>query len=598
MENSSKRKLSDDTGDKINKRIPASAANPPPQEQNLEQDQDKPDSSSATSSKHAKAISTNSITNMQAISQAFPNTPEQEGQGKRTREEEEATAAGKRSRAKGSSAAADGLAVSVKSRSTAPLDKSCFIVYAQPLEGTAEEQTMKVWIGNLAAALEAQGWDVYSDQRDKPNVGHSIYDFNKRIQLDHEYAVDMVLVVGSKLLLEKYRSNLTKPPEVKQEIDWVHERIAVEDLLVKRKNLDIRRSIIPILYESGEVAQLLPEFLCSQTERKLVHLRIKDQNDPLEPYASTITRVYSEDRSIIPAFRSLREWYKDQSKEEVKESRAVVNALARLKALKAIAAKEVSPEQDETVAQGLSLYVPLDGREPDNADANINQPLETEVQNFLISDKTKVFLLQGNSGAGKSLFGRFIEQKMWEHYSPGERIPLFVSLTVLPSTAFSTENGNEGRLMESILEYKNFSKEEIDCIKLNQDPLFLILDGYDEINGKTNLYAENHLERWNVKLLITCRSQYLSSDYRSLFTLPSIQTHLEREHFLVERFIVPFTADKVKEYIQRFAESEYNKDDKDVEIKWTQERYLATLESITNWEEFLRKPSSRSLKLL
>ena len=478
------------------------------------------------------------------------------------------------------------------STSTIIKDKSCFIVYAQPQEGTAEEHTMKAWISNLSSALEAQGWDVYSDQRDKPNVGHNIYDFNKRIQLDHEHAVDMVLVVGTKLLLEKYRSTLTKPPEVKQEIDWVHERIAVEDLLVKRKQLDIRRSIIPILYEAGEVAQLLPEFLCSQTERKLVHLRIKDPNDSLKLYASTITRVYSEDRSIIPTFRSLREWYKDQSKEEVKESRAVVIALAKLKALKAIAAKEVSPEKDETVAQGLSLYIPLDGREPDQADTSKRLSLEEEVQSFLVSPEAQVFLLQGNSGAGKSLFGRYIEQKMWENYSPGKCIPLFISLVALPSSAFTIESGNKGRLMEAILEFKGLSNEEIKSVYTSQEPLFLILDGYDEINSKANLYKQNLLAHWNVKVLITCRAQYLFGGYRAQFTLASIESHNDRKNFLVERVILPFTTDKVDLYIQRFANSKYNSEYKNNGSKdiWTEERYRTVLKSIANWEELAQEP--------
>ena len=466
-------------------------------------------------------------------------------------------------------------------------EKSCFIVYAQPPEGTLEEHEMKTWVGGLAEALEAQGWDVYSDQRDKPSIGHNIYDFNKRIQLENKHSVDMVLIIGTKLLLEKYRSNATKPPEVKQEIDWIHERLAVEDLLVRRKQLDIRRSIIPILYEAEEVVHLLPEFLCSQTERKLVHLRIKNPDDPLEQYASIITKVYSEDKSIIPAYRSLRELYEDQSKEEAKESQAIVNALAKLKTLKAIANKEVSSDYDETVAQGLSLYVPLDATDPDKIEKGTGKALEEEVNEFLALDKAKVFLLQGNSGAGKSLFGRYIEQQMWETYSPGKRIPLFISLTALPASTFVEKGGSPGKLIETILEYRGFSKEEIESIKTNQDPLFLILDGYDEANSKSNLYKQNHFELWNVKVLIACRSQYLSGDYRSLFTLPSTQTHQNKEHFLVERFIVPFTTNKVEKYIQQFADSEYNKGNTK---EWGKDRYLRAFKSIPIGEDLVQEP--------
>ena len=43
--------------------------------------------------------------------------------------------------------------------------------------------------------------------------------------------------------------------------------------------------------------------------------------------------------------------------------------------------------------------------------------------------------------------------------------------------------------------------------------LLLFLDGYDEIKQIKNIYALSNLSNWNVKIVITCRTQYLFGDY-------------------------------------------------------------------------------------
>ncbi|KAF9992451.1 hypothetical protein BGZ80_008546, partial [Entomortierella chlamydospora] len=53
--------------------------------------------------------------------------------------------------------------------------------------------------------------------------------------------------------------------------------------------------------------------------------------------------------------------------------------------------------------------------------------LTVKVQEFLASDR-KVFLLLGDSGAGKSTFNRALEISLWDNYRMNGRIPLFIHL--------------------------------------------------------------------------------------------------------------------------------------------------------------------------
>ncbi|KAF9997309.1 hypothetical protein BGZ80_007039, partial [Entomortierella chlamydospora] len=56
--------------------------------------------------------------------------------------------------------------------------------------------------------------------------------------------------------------------------------------------------------------------------------------------------------------------------------------------------------------------------------------LTSKVQEFLTSDK-KVFLVLGDSGAGKSTFNRTLEIRLWDNYEINGRIPLFIHLPAI-----------------------------------------------------------------------------------------------------------------------------------------------------------------------
>ena len=73
--------------------------------------------------------------------------------------------------------------------------------------------------------------------------------------------------------------------------------------------------------------------------------------------------------------------------------------------------------------------------------------------------------------------------------------PVFINL---PSLKDPVTN------LQEHLQNLRFSETEIAA--LQQEKLLFIMDGYDELRNYKNLYQLNGLSKWNVKIVITCRS--------------------------------------------------------------------------------------------
>ncbi|KAF9330550.1 hypothetical protein BGZ91_000099, partial [Linnemannia elongata] len=153
-------------------------------------------------------------------------------------------------------------------------------------------------------------------------------------------------------------------------------------------------------------------------------------------------------------------------------------------------------------------------------------PLREKVQEFLGS-KRQVMLILGDSGAGN------------------EPIPLFINLPAIDRP--------DKDLIWEYLRTSNFSEEQIQEIKKHRR-FILICDGYDESQLTVNLHTTNHFNRpgqWNVKMIISCRTQYLGQDYRGRF-MPEGVSHnssLALDLFQ-EAFIAPFSKEQIKDYVE------------------------------------------------
>ncbi|KAF9278113.1 hypothetical protein BGZ68_008772, partial [Mortierella alpina] len=237
------------------------------------------------------------------------------------------------------------------------------------------------------------------------------------------------------------------------------------------------------------------------------------------------------------------------------------------------------------------VYIPPLAKANLQASENDASPLKEKIKEFLNSDR-QVFLVLGDSGAGKSTFNRYFEHELWKNYKQGGIIPLFINLPAV------SENYQD--MIGKQLQLYDFSRTKIKELKKHRQ-LVLICDGYDETQLRTNLHTVNKLNQEgqpNIKMIISCRSTYIGSDYHNLFQpqqsdrYSAIATNL-----YTEAVIVPFSSDQIEDYVGQFVrDPEVHKLMGD-SIIWSTKDYMDKLKSIPNMKELVRNPFLLSLAL-
>ncbi|KAG9066483.1 hypothetical protein KI688_001710 [Linnemannia hyalina] len=210
-------------------------------------------------------------------------------------------------------------------------------------------------------------------------------------------------------------------------------------------------------------------------------------------------------------------------------------------------------------------------------------PLMDKVKEFLKSER-QVMLVLGDSGVGKSTFNRHLEYELWRKYKPGGRIPLFINLPELDRP--------DKNLIAEHLKSSNFSEEGV-CELKHHRQMLLICDGYDESRLRVNLHTTNALNRsgpQDVKLLITCRTQYLGPDYRDRF-VPSISGgyHRPEDALFQEAVIAPYTKDQIEMYVEKYVSLEPR--------TWATKDYMDKLTTIPNLMDLVKNPFLLTLAL-
>ncbi|KAF9539195.1 WD_REPEATS_REGION domain-containing protein [Mortierella hygrophila] len=210
-------------------------------------------------------------------------------------------------------------------------------------------------------------------------------------------------------------------------------------------------------------------------------------------------------------------------------------------------------------------------------------PLMDKVRDFLASN-TQVMLVLGDSGAGKSTFDRHLEHELWQEYKTGGRIPLFINLP-------SLERPEKDLVAEQLRTY-NFLKDQIRELKLHRQ-FTLICDGYDESQLTSNLHTTNLFNRsgqWDVKLLITCRTQYLGPDYRGRFEPKAVDQYVRVANDLLQQAVIaPFSREQIEDYVEHYVPLEPR--------TWVKKDYMDKLKSIPNLMDMVRNPFLLTLSL-
>ncbi|KAF9348407.1 hypothetical protein BGX26_000178 [Mortierella sp. AD094] len=216
-----------------------------------------------------------------------------------------------------------------------------------------------------------------------------------------------------------------------------------------------------------------------------------------------------------------------------------------------------------------------------NSGATEDFDLTSKVQDFLVSDK-KVFLLLGDSGAGKSTFNRVLEASLWEKYEPNGRIPLFIHLPTIDKP--------EHNLISKQLQKSGFTEEQIRELRIHHE-FILICDGYDESQQNRNLYTSNHLNKsggWHAQMVISCRTEYNGVDYKYRFQ-PNDRNVGGNSELFQEAIIAPFNQNQIQDYIDQYVASS--------KPLWQSGDYLRALKTIPNLQALVRNPFLLKLAL-
>ena len=232
--------------------------------------------------------------------------------------------------------------------------------------------------------------------------------------------------------------------------------------------------------------------------------------------------------------------------------------------------------------RGNAVYIQPQAKAGVQAPDDQRFPLMEKADEFLESNQ-KVFLLLGDSGAGKSTFNLQLECDLWNKYKKATgRIPLYISLPAIDKP--------EQDMIAKQLRKAEFTEPEIRELKTHRK-FILICDGYDESQQTHNLYMSNRLNQngeWNAQMLISCRSEYLGTDYRDRFQ-PGDRNQRPEPGQFQEAAITPFTHDQVQDYIKQYVSVH--------QPLWEAKDYEQALDLIPSLKELVRNPFLMSLSL-
>ncbi|KAF9274777.1 hypothetical protein BGZ68_000371, partial [Mortierella alpina] len=217
--------------------------------------------------------------------------------------------------------------------------------------------------------------------------------------------------------------------------------------------------------------------------------------------------------------------------------------------------------------------------------------LMEKIKEFLYNDQ-QVFLLLGDSGAGKSTFNRHLEYELWDEYKHDEHIPVFVNLPAIERPDLD--------LIGKQLRIHNFTDAQIQELKQHRR-IILICDGYDETQMEVNIHKTNLLNQEgqpDTKMIISCRTSRLGSDYRNLFQ-PQQEDRYNgvTTRLFTEAVIISFSGAQIENYVCQFVrDSEVHKLMGDGPI-WSTEEYMTRLKSIPNMMKLVKNPFLLKLAL-
>lgn len=196
----------------------------------------------------------------------------------------------------------------------------------------------------------------------------------------------------------------------------------------------------------------------------------------------------------------------------------------------------------------LSCYIPPDAQATRNI-AGPRSPLAETIHRFLADTQQRVCLLQGHAGAGKTLFGLELEQRLWDAYQP--YAPTRIAPLRIELKGF-TEATATDCVRQTLKDDYDLDEIVISALKTSDTQFLFIFDGLDELagGGLLPLYQANHLSNWGrePKALIGCRIEYLSDQPYVPLLGPGGPNNRAQ---LQEWYVAPFRESDIRVYLQQ-----------------------------------------------
>ena len=239
-------------------------------------------------------------------------------------------------------------------------------------------------------------------------------------------------------------------------------------------------------------------------------------------------------------------------------------------------------KRQRTKERGDAVYIQPQAKSSLQAPDDKRFPLMDKVKEFLGSEQ-KVFLLLGDSGAGKSIFICELEFDLWQSYKgEKDRIPLHINLPTIDKPEID--------LIAKQLRRNEFTEPQIREMK-NYRKFILICDGYDESQQTHNLYMSNQLNQkggWDALMVISCRSEYLGSDYRDRFQ-PGNRNQQQDSPLFQQAVMTPFSMNQIEDYIKQYVSIN--------QPLWRQNDYKQALDLIPSLKDLVKNPFLMALSL-
>ncbi|KAF9538050.1 WD_REPEATS_REGION domain-containing protein [Mortierella hygrophila] len=265
--------------------------------------------------------------------------------------------------------------------------------------------------------------------------------------------------------------------------------------------------------------------------------------------------------------------------------------LAKVMAIPAIESDLLNLKIRRLIQPGNPVYIPPQAKPTLQSADKTLFPLMEKALDFL-NGSGLVFLLLGDSGGGKSTFNRQLERTLWKAYKRGDPIPLHINLP-------SIDNPQQD-LIAKQLRRLDFTDYEIQELKQSRQ-FIVICDGYDESQLKKNIYTTNELNspgQWKVKVVISCRTQYLGQDYRSFFQ-PTTESRYDGPAIALfqEAAIAKFYRPQILQYVEQYVKELSTRGSPQGQPLWPVHGYMNALINIPNLLDMSSNPFLLALTL-